>query len=124
MSERDKVASFMLKLRKVPRSWWYKIPDVRTCGNCGKVATSDKRPFDVIGSLDGMAIAIEFKMPGAKLSPHQEAQLRLFAHTGGVSLVVYLHPGGELVQRMDGQGVLIAEPRGLLEFLETILYIL
>lgn len=122
MKERDAVAQWMLKLRKIPNSWWYKIPDVRICGNCGKVATSDKRPFDVIGCYDQTSFAIEFKMDKGKLSPHQSAQLYLHSRSGGVALLVTIVDGDELVALMDRYGVLITQKEGLINFITDGIY--
>lgn len=108
----------LMRLREIRGSWWYKIPDVRICGNCGKVATSDKRPFDVIGCYDQTAYAIEFKMEAGKVLPHQMAQLQLFAYGGGVSLVVHFRPGKtEIVSRVATNGAVEVVGKDLRSYL-------
>jgi Holliday junction resolvase len=50
---------------------------------------ASKRPFDVVGVIDGMFIAIEFKSEHGKLSPHQLESLLFLAQRGVNAFVVY-----------------------------------
>ncbi len=74
---------------KVPSSWFHKLPDPSRCPRCGAIGRGDKRPFDLVGCVEGKAVAIEVKTRSVTdLLPHQDAALRLFAQSGGVSYVL------------------------------------
>lgn len=87
MSERDQAARILTKLKEIKLSWWYRIPDPTRCPRCGAIALGSVRPFDLIGSVEGQAYAIEFKLKKFSLEPHQDAQLRLSHASGAVSIV-------------------------------------
>ncbi len=88
MSERDYVRRLMVKLKKIKKSWWYKIPDPARCPKCGTIGLVNKRPFDIIGVVNGRGVAIEVKSDKGKvLSDHQVANLYLVEGAGGVSFV-------------------------------------
>lgn len=89
MKESDLTSSLLLNLRKNSETWWYKIPDPSRCPGCGMIALVSKRPFDVVGCVNGNAIALEIKRSaGIELAPHQLAQLRLFAMARGAAFKV------------------------------------
>ena len=88
MSERDYVRTLMIKLKKIPKSWWYKIPDPARCPKCGTIGLVNKRPFDIIGMVNGRGVAIEVKMDvHGQLSGHQVANLYLVEAAGGYTNV-------------------------------------
>jgi len=85
--EKDYTAKLLLTLRRLPKSWWYKIPDPAACPKCGAISMVSKRPYDIVGSYKGSFIAIEVKMDSLKsLRPHQEAALRLVDVAGGYAI--------------------------------------
>lgn len=85
MTERQLVSKLMPHLWDIPNSWWYKIPDLP--------GGTTKRPFDIIGVVDGEPIAIECKMKGGKLKPHQQEALYDFYCANGMSYVFYFIDG-------------------------------
>lgn len=89
MDEKHFLNQLLSHLRKIPNSWWYKIPDPTRCGVCGTITRTEKRPFDIVGVCNGNFYAIEVKVGKNKLSPHQDAALRLVEIAGGGSYVVY-----------------------------------
>jgi hypothetical protein len=103
MREKDLTSALLKTLRKIPDSWWYKIPDPARCPKCGVIAMVSKRPFDLIGCVKGYPIAIELKVSNVShLTPHQKAYLQLFASAGGLSFVYLpgkqyaVHPNGDV----------------------------
>ena len=77
----------MPHLRAIPNSWWYKIPDLP--------GGTTKRPFDIIGVVDGEPIAIECKVGHGKLKPHQQDALLDFYKAKGISYVFRFIDGKE-----------------------------
>ena len=89
MREKDLTSKLLRALRKIPHSWWYKIPDPARCPKCGNIALVSKRPFDIVGCIEGEMVAIEVKVRGLKdLAPHQQAALKLVEHAQGVAVVI------------------------------------
>lgn len=90
MSEKVQTSLLLDRLRKrSPKSWFYKVPDPSRCAKCGTIGRASKRPFDVVGVLNFVPVAIEFKMNSCRdLSEHQTAHLELFHRAGGIALVV------------------------------------
>lgn len=97
MSEKQLINSILLKLRTIPNSWWYKIPDPARCPKCGTIALVSKRPFDIVGCIAGEFVAIEVKVRSLKdVAPHQSAALQLVDRAEGTSIVIVgksVYPG-------------------------------
>jgi Holliday junction resolvase len=50
------------------------------------IAVASKRPFDIVGVVDSVPLAIEVKRSsGIPLQPHQLAQLQLVTRAGGLA---------------------------------------
>ena len=88
MLEKDLVSRLLRTLRKLPNSWWWKIPDPTRCPRCQVITLTDKKPFDIVGTYQGNFIAIEVKVRSVKdLTKHQEANLKLVCYSGGTAIV-------------------------------------
>lgn len=107
MLERQLVTKLLKRLRAIPNSWWYKIPDPTTCPKCGSIAVTEKKPFDIVGVANDRGIAIEVKRAGFnvdKLPPHQKAHLTRFALSGFSYVIVgenefwEIKPDGRLIE--------------------------
>ena len=89
MKESDLLSNLLLKLRKINSTWWYKIPDPTRCPGCGLIGIASRRPFDVVGMVNGVPVALEMKRSaGIPLEPHQLAQLKMVTMAGGVGIKV------------------------------------
>lgn len=86
-TEKELISETLRRLRLVPRTWWYKIPDPSRCTACGAIGLASIRPFDIIGCAHGNAIGIEIKRSmNLPLEKHQLAQLSLLARAGGFAV--------------------------------------
>lgn len=98
MGERNFVRGLMTKLKKIPDSWWYKIPDPVPCPKCGVSGLGAKRPFDIVGCIASTFVALEAKTSSkSKVLPHQVANLELVNQAGGYARVVYPENAGEVI---------------------------
>jgi len=89
-SERNFVKMLMTQLKKIPNSWWYKIPDPVRCPKCHVSGLGNKRPFDIVGCVQGYFIALEAKSgPKAVCSDHQTANLYLVQAAKGYTAVIH-----------------------------------
>lgn len=89
VSERSFVKVLMTELKKIPHSWWYKIPDPVRCPKCGIAGLGNKRPFDIVGCVEGRFVALEAKASDKlTASDHQTANLYLVAQAKGYSGVI------------------------------------
>lgn len=122
MLEKDLISRSLSRLRSLPNSWWYKIPDPSRCPKCGIIGVASKRPFDVVGCYAGMPWAVEFKTEEAWnlkkdkcLAPHQRAQLVLFA--GGGEAVVAV--GDKFCMSVTSDGYLKRYDSPLIAFIQS-----
>jgi len=98
-SERAFVGTLMKELKRIPNSWWYKIPDPVRCPKCGIAGLGNKRPFDIVGTVNGYSIALEAKASiKLKASDHQVANLYLMEAAGGYSTIVAPENKAEIIK--------------------------
>ena len=85
MSERERAGRYLSKYQKTnPASFVWNIPDNPV----------GRKPFDAVIVHDGVFLAIEFKMEGRKLEPHQKDALERVRNNGGVSKMIYFGSRG------------------------------
>ena len=85
MSERDRAGMYLTKFQKEhPKAFVYNIPD----------SPVGRKPFDALIFDGGVFTAIEFKMEGGKLKPHQKDALMRVRENGGLAKAVYFGTRG------------------------------
>ncbi len=59
-----------------------------------------RKPFDAFILIDGMMMAIEFKVSPNDLEPHQRKALFEVKRAGGISKVIYFSKEGKIIQEV------------------------
>lgn len=86
MNERARGSAWLKKFQlENPDALVCRIPDSPVC----------RKPFDAFTLLDGVFVAIEFKLVGEELLSHQLDALRRVKANGGVAKVIYFGPDGK-----------------------------
>ena len=85
MGERDRAGRYLTKFQKEhPNAFVYNIPDNPV----------GRKPFDAVIFYRGQFVAIEFKMEGGKLKPHQKDALMRVRENGGLAKTVFFGQRG------------------------------
>jgi hypothetical protein len=87
VDERKLGNRYINKFRKTnPTSFVFRIPD----------SPVGRKPFDAFIFMDGEFVAIEFKIEGGSLLPHQSHELNIVKKNGGIAKVVYFMKDGSI----------------------------
>ena len=80
MDERKLANRWLDKFKKeTPSAFVFRIPD----------SPVGRKPFDAIIFMDEKFMAVEFKLEGGKVLPHQDRELKIVKQNGGMAKVVY-----------------------------------
>ncbi len=89
MNERELGLKWLKSFQKVwPKAFVYRIPDSPVM----------RKPFDAMILQDGVYMAIEFKMDGEELLPHQKRALLDVKKNGGVARFIVFGKDGSTVK--------------------------
>jgi hypothetical protein len=91
MNERDHLRRWVKKFKLAhPSALVVRIADSPVC----------RKPFDIFILMDAVFTAIEFKVGGAGLLPHQRRELLTVKANGGIAKVIRFMEKGETVEEV------------------------
>ena len=92
MNERELGKKFLSKFElEHPGCFCYRIPDSPVC----------RKPFDCFVLVDGLFTAIEFKMVGNSLQPHQRKALLDVKQAGGIAKAIWFGKDGKVAREEE-----------------------